>query len=72
MKVILIIVVFIVGAMLITILGQATGHTKGGGPIGIVITVGIFAAARAIWRYNPESEQTKDTTADKQSLDKNS
>lgn len=72
MKIILIIVVFLIGAVLITVIGQATGHTKGGGPIGIVIMFGIIAAIRAIWKYKPESEQKKDTTADNQSLDKRS
>lgn len=72
MKIILIVVVFLIGAVLITVIGQATGHTKGGGPIGIVIMFGIIAAIRAIWKYKPESEQKKDTTADNQSLDKRS
>ena len=72
MKIILIIVVFFIGALLITVIGQATGHTKGGGPIGIIIMFGIIAAIRAIWKYKPESEQKNDTTADNQSLDKES
>lgn len=70
MKIILIIVVFFIGAILISVIGQATGHTKGGGPIGIIIMFGIIAAIRAIWKYKPESDNKKDTTADNQNLDK--
>lgn len=72
MKIILIVVVFLIGAILISVIGQSTGHTKGGGPIGIVIMFGVIAAIRAIWKYKPESEQKKDITADNQSLDKHS
>ena len=72
MKIILIIVVFLIGAVVITVIGQATGHTKGGGPIGIVIMFGLIAAMRAIWKYKPESQQQKSTAADNQSLDKRS
>lgn len=69
-KIILIIVVFLIGGLVITLIGQSTGRSKGGGPIGIVVMFGIFAACAAIWKYKPESEQKKDISADNQSLDK--
>lgn len=69
-KIVTIIVVFLIGGLFITLIGEATGHTKGGGPIGIIMLLGIIAAIRAIWKYNPEDENKKDSSADNQQLDK--
>lgn len=70
MKIILIIVVILFGLILINVIGQATGHKYGGGPIGTIITLGLFAAVMAIWKYQPKKEQDQDTSADKKTLDK--
>lgn len=68
-KIIMIVGVFLIGGLFITLIGEATGRTKGGGPIGIVIMFGMIAAARAIWKYNPINNN-KDVTTDKEILDK--
>lgn len=68
-KIILIIGFFLIGGLIITIVGEATGRTKGGGPIGIVIMFGIIAAVKAIWKYKPENTK-KDINSDKENLDK--
>ena len=68
-KVIMIVGVFLIGGLFITLIGEATGHSKGGGPIGIVIMFGIIAAVRAIWKYKPENDN-QDITSDKENLDK--
>lgn len=65
-KIILIVVVFIVGGGIATVIGQATGHTKGPGPIGFILFIGVFAAIRAIWKYKPSN--TQNTTSDNEKL----
>lgn len=57
LKIVLSVVVFLFGGLLITIFGEITGHTKGGGPLGIVIMLGIIAAIRAIWKYKSDSPE---------------
>lgn len=66
LKLILSIVVFIVGGGIATVIGQATGHTKGPGPIGFILFIGVFAAIRAIWKYKPDN--VPNTTADNEKL----
>lgn len=61
--------IFLIGGLFITLIGEATGRTKGGGPIGIVIMFGIIAAIRAVWKYKPEDESK--TNVDEQKLNKN-
>ena len=69
-KVILIIAVFLMSGLIITLIKGATGNQTGTGPFGFIIIIGMVAAIRAIWKYKPESEQKKDTSADNQTLDK--
>jgi len=57
LKIVLTIVVFLFGGLLVTIMGQITGHSKGGGPLGIVIMIGIIAAIRAVWKYKSISSE---------------
>ncbi len=70
LKVVMIIGVFLIGGFFIALIGEATGHTKGGGPMGIVIMFGVIAAIRAIWKYKPEANNNRDITSDKENLDK--
>lgn len=69
-KIITIIGVVFIGGILIAFLKESTGNSRGGGPFGIIIAFGIIAAIRAIWKYNPESENKKDSSVDNQHLDK--
>ena len=66
MKIVLTIIVFVVGGGIATLVGQATGHTKGPGPIGFILFIGVFAAIRAIWKYKPDT--TQNMTADNEKL----
>lgn len=52
--------IFLIGGLFITLIGEGTGRTKGGGPVGIIIMFGIIAAIRAVWKYKPESENNND------------
>ncbi len=65
LKISLIIVVFLIGGLFITLIGEATGNTKGGGLFGIVIMFGLIAAAGAIWKYKPK-DKDNDFTANKE------
>jgi len=69
-KIGLTILAFLIGGVIIAGLNEAQGTKSGGGPIGIIFIIGIGAAIRAIWKYKPESEKSKNTNADNQTLDK--
>ena len=69
LKIILIVVVFILGGGIVAIIGEATGHSKGGGPIGLIIMLGLIAGCRAIWKYNPEGEQKPNSEVEKSNND---
>jgi hypothetical protein len=68
-KIILIIVAFIIyGVIQITLKGGESNSPGVGGPIGIIFLFAFLAAARAIWKYNPEKEV--ESSADNHNLDK--
>ena len=71
-KVILIIGIFFVFGLISVALKGGENRPGVGGPVGIILLIGVIAAIRAIWKYKPESEQKKETSADNQSLDKHS
>ena len=70
MKVVLIVGIFMVFGLITVALKGGDNRPGVGGPIGIVLMFGMIAAVRAIWKYKPEKDSKKDTTADNQSLDK--
>ena len=56
-KIVLIFVAFMITAAIIAIMKG--GNKSGvGGPIGIILLFGFMAGARAIWKYNPEKNNT--------------
>ena len=70
-KVGLTILAFLIGGMIIAGLNEAQGTKHGGGPIGVIFTIGMIAAIRAIWKYKPENEKTDDNNkGNNQQLDK--
>ena len=47
-----------IGGIIIAGLNEAQGRqTGGGGPIGIIFSLGMLAAITAIWKWKPESEK---------------
>ena len=71
LKVLLIFVVFVIGGMIIAVSKSLTGHSSNsvGGPIGLILAVALLAAARAIWKYNPESKSSGGTELQKKNED---
>lgn len=68
-KVILIIVVFMIFAVIqIALKGGDSNRPGVGGPVGIIFLFAFLAAARAIWKYNPDKEA--DSLSDQHNLDK--
>jgi hypothetical protein len=70
-KIGLTILAFLVGGFIITGLNQAQGTKSGGGPIGVIFTIGMIAAITAIWKWKPESDKKDDNNkGNNQQLDK--
>jgi hypothetical protein len=69
-KIVLIVVIFMVFGLITVALKGGQNRPGVGGPIGLILMFGVLAAIRAIWKYNPEKDQNKTTTADSQTLDK--
>jgi preprotein translocase subunit SecY len=70
-KILLIFLALMIGGIIIVGLNEAQGtKSGGGGPIGVILSIGIFAAIRAIWKWKPESEKKKDMSTNNQQLDK--
>jgi hypothetical protein len=67
MKVVLIFIVVMIGGAIIAVMKESQG---GGGPIGVIIAFALFAAIRAIWKYDSKKPEGKSTT-DIDKLDKN-
>jgi hypothetical protein len=59
-KILLIFVAFMVTGALSAIIMESTGRTKSAGPLGIILFMAFFAGARAIWKYNPDSNDEHD------------
>ncbi|GAB3422007.1 hypothetical protein [Niabella aquatica] len=55
-KLILIVIVWIIGAVVGVGLGDATG-TKHGGGLGIAVMTGVIAATAAIWKWKPDNQK---------------
>jgi len=71
LKIILTIVAVLIGGMFIALIGEATGRTKGGGPIGLILAFALLAGIRAIWKYNPDKKDiVNNPDNDKHLLDK--
>lgn len=57
MKIILIIAVWFIGGLIITVIGEASGNPNAGKPFALIIAIGLIAASRAIWKYQPEKKE---------------
>ncbi|MBK6450339.1 MAG: hypothetical protein KBF92_00810 [Bacteroidia bacterium] len=72
LKIILIIGVFmVVGFFQLLLKGGDSTKSGAGGPIGIVLLFGAFAAVGAIWKYKRKDEKESTKSSDTQELDKN-
>ena len=69
-KILLTVIAFIIGGFLIGVFKAATG-SETPGVLGLVIGAGLIAGITAIWKYNPDKEQSKPEDKDKHILDKN-
>lgn len=70
-KIGLTILAFMIGGVIIAGLNQAQGTKSGGGPIGVIFSIGMIAAITAIWKWKPESEKKDDNNkGNNQQLDK--
>ncbi|MBS1649222.1 MAG: hypothetical protein JSR09_05895 [Bacteroidetes bacterium] len=69
-KIGLTIVAFMIGGLIITALNEAQGTKHGGGPIGVIFTLGMIAAITAIWKWKPENKEKDNTPTNNQQLDK--
>jgi len=69
-KVVLMIVVFFVGIFLSAIFSELMGNSKSVGPFGLFFLLAIGATMRAIWKYKPEDDKDKKSSADNQGLNK--
>lgn len=68
MKVLLIVgLLLVVGFFQLILKGGDASRSGAGGPVGVVLLIAFFAAARAIWKYNPDASKS----GDNQQLDKN-
>jgi predicted PurR-regulated permease PerM len=75
LKIFLIIIVLIVGVLIIGATKAITGNSRssGSGPFGLIIGFALLAAIRAIWKYNPdknESSEIEKKKDDNHTLDK--
>jgi hypothetical protein len=69
LKIVLIIIAFMVyGLIQIALKGGDSSQSGAGGPMGIIFLFVFLAAARAIWKYNPDKKDKK--TTDNHHLDK--
>jgi len=69
MKVVLIVVALMIGGVVLAVMKESRGG-GGYGPLGVVIALALFAGIRAIWNYNSEKPEDKQST-DVDKLDKN-
>ena len=70
-KIVLIIASFMLLIIFTALLKEGTGNQRTGGSLGIVVMIGFVAAVRAIWKYNPEKEESnREEDNDKYKLDK--
>lgn len=68
-KILLIIVSFMIyGVIQIALKGGDSSRPGVGGPIGIIFLFAFLAAARAIWKYNPDKKDENQN--DNHNLDK--
>ena len=67
-KIILIIIIWFIVGMFITLIGEASGSQNSIKPFAGIAALGLFAASRAIWKYQPEK---KEESKDIDKLDKN-
>lgn len=63
MKIVLIIGLFLILGFFQVLLKGGNGSGSGG-PIGIILLVGVFAAVGAIWKYKPNTDSQKNDTKD--------
>ncbi len=73
-KIALIVAVLMVGTIALALVKEATGRgnsSGSGGPLGIVVIVAMLAAIRAIWKYQPATNNPSNDNADKHTLNKN-
>ena len=70
-KIFVIVIVLFVGAFLMSVMKEASGHgansSGSGGIFGMIIVIALFLAIRAIWKSQPDSEKSNN---DNQQLDK--
>jgi hypothetical protein len=59
-----------IGGAIIAGLNEAQGTKSGGGPIGVIFSLGMIAAITAIWKWKPESEKQNGNRKDNNQLDK--
>jgi hypothetical protein len=69
-KVILIFILLMIGGGVIAIINKSTGRSAGGGPVGVIVSLGIIAAIYAIWRWKPVDEKKENNSNKNQQLDK--
>lgn len=60
----------IIGGVIIAGLNEAQGTKSGGGPIGVIFSLGMLAAITAIWKWKPDSEKKNENNKDNNQLDK--
>ena len=56
--------VLMIGGVIIAGLNEAQGTKSGGGPIGVIFSLGMLAAITAIWKWKPESEKKNENKKD--------
>lgn len=61
---------FMIGGLIIAGLNEAQGTKSGGGPIGVIFSLGMLAAITAIWKWKPDSEKKDEGKKDNNQLDK--
>lgn len=65
--------ILMVGTVIIQLFKEASGMRSGNGGIpGLIITFGIIAGIRAVWKYKPKDENSLTIKDDDHTLDKNS
>lgn len=70
LKIIKFIAIFFIWAIPITLMALMQLDSSSNSKVPIFITMGILAATAAVWKYKPDIK--KETSADKQELDKRS
>jgi hypothetical protein len=71
-KIVLCIVIFMIFGLITVALKGGQNRPGVGGPIGIILMFGMFAAMRAIWKYKPENPEKTNLSSDSHTLNKNS